>query len=160
MTSISEDEIRVFVEAVNNYFVTISQKNAEISAAYLGLGETVPPTFDYTGLITVGGNYRGCVYFSAPGNMIARLLLMLREPEITSENLLDAVGEIANTIVGNARRYFGKTMEISVPITMTGISEGLRSATLSRPYIIMIRWLNFDASVIIDIERKEPASAD
>jgi len=32
------------------------------------------------------------------------------------------VGEVANTISGNARTHFGSTLEISVPVTIKGAS--------------------------------------
>lgn len=149
---ISEQDIHVFVDAVSHYFMQITHEKAEIRGAFLARGESFPPTFDLTGMIKISGKLRGRVYFSAPRAMLARLLLSMHESCLSDEWLLDAVGEIANTIAGNARRHFGEAMEISVPETMSTPPKWQESAVRARPYVILVRWKRHDASVIVDIE--------
>ncbi len=49
--------------------------------------------------------------------MLTVLLLMrMQETDTSDENIKDLVGEVANTISGNARRDFGKNFVISVPV--------------------------------------------
>ena len=67
-------------------------------------------TLDYTGIITLSGDYKD-VYFTAPRFMLVDLLTNMSETNVSEINLLDIVGEIANTISGNARKHFGKGLE-------------------------------------------------
>ncbi|MCL2871946.1 MAG: chemotaxis protein CheX [Betaproteobacteria bacterium] len=154
MADITEQEIQVFVGAVNRYFEQMTGEKAKIQASFLAEGEILPPIYDFTGLINVGGQYQGCIYFSASKILLMRLLLALHEPRQNDLHMLDAVGEIANTLAGNAREYFGEAMTISVPITFQGASDLLKSAVRKRPYIIMIKWKQYEASVIVDVVRK------
>ena len=155
MGDITEQEIKVFVDAVANYFSQITKERSAVRAAYLADGEQLPQTYDFTGLITVSGRYRGCIYFSAPAVLLRHLLLVMKEPGHSDENFLDAVGEIANTLAGNARKHFGETMEISVPVTVMGAPERIKSSVRARPYVIMVSWKKYDASLVVDIERRD-----
>ncbi|MCL2831461.1 MAG: chemotaxis protein CheX [Betaproteobacteria bacterium] len=152
MSDIGERDIHVFVDAVRHYFMQITHEKPEIRGAFLAQGTAFPPTFDMTGMIRISGKFRGCVYFSAPRVMLSRLLLSMHESRLSDDQLLDAVGEIANTIAGNARRHFGEAMGISVPETMNTPPKWLETVVRARPYVIMIKWKQYDASVIVDIE--------
>ena len=153
MSDINEQEIQVFVDAVNHYFLQITGEKAEIRSAFLAHGDMLPPTYDFTGLITVSGKYRGCIYFSASRSMLSHLLSAMNEPQRNDAFLLDAVGEIANTLAGNARKHFGESMQISVPITMQGASQHLQAMVRARPYVVLIKWKHYEASVIVDVAR-------
>lgn len=150
MTTLSENELKIFIEAVTHYFSHLTREPAEIRSAYLSGEET--PHFDYTGLITLSGRFRGCVYFSAPRLMVRELLIRLQEPDTREDNLLDAVGEVANTIAGNARRHFGDALDISVPVTIRGASEQIKCSVRTRPFAILLRWQRYEAAVVVDIE--------
>lgn len=52
------------------------------------------------------------VYFTAMRSMLVRLLAIMGEPDCSVENLADLVGEMANTISGNARKDFGEDFMI------------------------------------------------
>ena len=147
----NETDLAVFTNAVKHYFIQTTKEPAEIRAAYLADAEKLPH-FQYTGLITLSGMFRGCVHFSAPHTMLLQILLIMGEPDRSEAHLLDVVGEIANTIAGNARKQFGHGLEISVPVTIRGSSDLIRAAVRSRPFIISLRWRNQDAVVVVDIE--------
>lgn len=153
MSDISENELKVFVDAVTRYFAHLTREPAAVRSAYLADSGSVPGKGDYTGLIAVSGGFRGCVYFTAPLVMIRSLLREMCEHNLEEDNLLDAVGEIANTLAGNARRYFGETMEISPPVTLVGLPDRIRSAARARPFVIQCSWKSFEATVVVDIER-------
>jgi len=154
MADITEQEISVFVEAVSHYFHQITGENAEIQTSFLAEGETLPPLYDFTGKIVVSGKYHGHIYFSASKLMLTRLLLEMNELQQTEAQWLDAVGEIANTLAGNARKYFGETMEISVPTAFQGNAEQLDITVRKRPYVITFKWKKYNAVVIVDMVRK------
>lgn len=155
MPDISEEQIKVFVDAVSRFFTQISQEAALVRGAYLGDADGQPMSFDFTGRIRISGQYRGEITLSAPRAMIRHLLVAMREPNQSDENLLDTVGEIANTIAGNARKHFGETMEISVPQTYAGPAPALARMVRARPYVIMVSWKRYDAALVVDVERRD-----
>lgn len=150
MPDISEADTRIFVEAVTNYFKHLSGEPAAIRSAYLANQQL--PRFDYTGLITLSGQFRGSVYFSATSMMATRLLLAMRETDAKKSNLLDIVGEVANTIAGNARKHYGAGLEISTPLTIYGHADEVRSSVRARPYAIELQWQNSEGVVLVDLE--------
>ena len=150
MAHLSETELKVFIAAVSNYFGQLTNVPANIKSSYLA--DTELPHFDYTGLITLSGRFRGCVYFSAPRLMVRELLLQMQEPDTCEQNLLDVVGEVANTISGNARRHFGSGLEISVPIAIKGEIAQIRSGIRTRPFAILLSWQRHEAVVVVDLE--------
>ena len=150
MSDLTENELKVFIDAVLHYFAQMSTYKPEIRTSYLA--QEGAPSYDYTGLISISGHYRGCVYFTAPRLMLRQLLIEMREPDTTEANLLDAIGEMANTIAGNARRYFGEALEISVPVTFKGVAEHLRAAVRARPFVMIVAWSGYEAAVVVDIE--------
>lgn len=150
MANLSATELKVFIDAVTHYFAQLTNEPAVIRSSYLA--ETEMPYFDYTGLITLSGQFRGCIYFSAPRRLVRELLVQLQEPDTCEENLLDAVGEVANTLSGNARRHFGSALDISVPITIKGSAEQIKSAVRTRPFAILLSWQRYEAVVVVDLE--------
>lgn len=150
MANLSASDLKIFIDAVTHYFSHLTREPAEIRTSYLA--DSDMPHFEYTGLITLSGKFRGCVYFSAPRLLVRELLIRLDEPDICEENLLDAVGELANTISGNARKHFGSTLDISVPVTIRGATEQIKSAIRARPFVILLRWQRYEAVVVVDLE--------
>jgi chemotaxis protein CheX len=153
MKSINDNDIRSFVDAVSSFFFHITNEKVEIRAAYLVEGEIQASTFDLTSYISLSGDFSGRVYFSAPRAMVAHLLVAMHEPERGDERLLDAVGEIANTISGNARKHFGEAMQISVPVTQVTTHDWLNTVVSPHSYVILVKWKQYRASVVVDIQR-------
>lgn len=149
MPELRESELRVFVDAVMNYFRQSTREPASIRSAWLA--DTASPRYPYTGLITCAGEFQGCVHFSAPRELLRALLVEWSEHDMSEENLLDAVGEIANTIAGNARRHFGRGLEISVPVKLAGNEGRIKAAVRARPFVIALTWRGHDAAVVVDI---------
>lgn len=151
MSDLNEAEIRVFVDAVSNYFGQLTQEPATVRGAFLDDNGGTVPVYDYSGQIALSGLFRGTITVSAPRAMIRHLLMAMNEHDQSDANLRDTVGELANTLAGNARKYFGGDMEISVPRTAAGpISNG---GSRKRPYVIMVNWKTYSASLVVDIER-------
>lgn len=147
---LSEAEIRVFVDAVVHYFRQAGGDAAIVRAAFLAEDQASAPTSDYTGLITVSGAYVGSVYFSAPSLMLRQLLMSMKE-RASHDSYLDAVGEIANTIAGNARRHFTEKLEISVPVAFSGPAVDIRTAVRARPLVLTVEWRALQAIVVVDV---------
>jgi chemotaxis protein CheX len=83
--------------------------------------------------------------------MLTVLLMRMQETDTSDENIKDLVGEVANTISGNARRDFGKNFVISVP---TVIAHDLDKVTAphSRSYVIPINWRTHSAKLVVCLE--------
>jgi chemotaxis protein CheX len=157
MSALTTDDLQVITAAAQSYFSRLTRKAATVSAAYLAERNALPE-FDYTGLIQVSGSHRGCVYFTAPKMMMRYLLLSVGETLQGDDIFMDAAGEIANTIAGNARKHFGEKMEISVPTTLkgSGLEDLSKSGALQilreRPMVINIQWQTLAAALVVDLE--------
>lgn len=151
MSDLNETEIKVFIDAVSNYFSQLTQEPASVRGAYLDDHAGTVPVFDYSGQIALSGRFHGTITVSAPRAMIRHLLIALNESDQSDANLRDTVGELANTLAGNARKQFGGDMEISIPRTAAGAIGN--SGSRKRPYVVMINWKTYSASLVVDIER-------
>ena len=107
----------------------------------------------YTGIIGVSGPYRGSVYFTAPRVLLRHLLLSLQEPDESEDNILDLIGEIANTISGNARSEYGSDFMISVPIVVKGTPDEIYLPKTARSVVIPISWKEYAAAIVVSLEK-------
>jgi chemotaxis protein CheX len=146
----SEDDLRFFTDTVKQFFAVSTGVQASIAAAYLATGDV--PTREFTGVISLSGAFRGHLLVSAPRLLLRDFLLKQGENDTSDANLLDAVGEIANTIAGNARAKFGEGLEISTPVKLRG-GDGSRARIRKHPFLIALRWGAHEAMVCIDLER-------
>jgi chemotaxis protein CheX len=143
-----ETEVGVFVHGVLHYFGSTVQQVAQCGTPHLALSER-PEISDYTGIIQVTGKRAGLVAFTAPKSMLSVMLMRMQETDMSHDNLCDLVGEIANTLSGNARRDFGQQFQISVPSVITGRDGKLEYPKASRPIVIPIEWRNYHARLIV-----------
>lgn len=147
----SEQTLQVFIDSVVNYFRHTSDQDVKVGTPYLTENST-PAAFDYTGIIGISGPYRGSVYFSAPKLLLTHLLLSIGEQDTSLDNLIDIVGEVANTVAGNARLEFGQDFMISVPIVVEGAPSGIHLPKELRSYVIPVYWKAYSAVVVVCLE--------
>jgi chemotaxis protein CheX len=147
---LKESEIRTFIEGATNYFEISAQQSASVGSPYL-VTDGNPGAYDYTGIIGISGARKGIVYFSAPRGMLAVLLMRMQETDTSDENIKDLVGEVANTISGNARRDFGRNFVISVPTVVASDVEKV-TAPYSKSYVIPINWRKHSAKLVVCLE--------
>ncbi len=145
-----QDEIGVFVAAVLNYFDTTLQHAAQVGTPYLAVDKP-PQILDYTGLIRITGLRRGVVCFTAPKSMLGVMLMRMAETDTSHANLCDLVGEVANTLSGNARRDFGRQFIISTPTVLGNASAAVGFGANSRPVVVPINWRSYHASLIVSL---------
>jgi chemotaxis protein CheX len=148
MAALKESDLRLFVDSVSRYFDVTSRIAPEITSAFLGVGTL--PGHDFNGIVSFSGRFIGHVIVSLPAAALKELLLIQRETDLSRANLLDAVGEIANTLAGNARKALGKDLEISVPTVVHGRS-GDEARTRKHPYVITFRWNTYPGMVCVDL---------
>lgn len=148
----SEKTIQVFIDGVTRYFNLALGSDIKVGAPYL-VENTTPTAFDYTGIIGITGPYKGTVYFTAPKVLLRHLLMSMGESDITLDNFMDVVGEIANTISGNARSNFGSEFMISVPSMTQGAPTAAQLPAQQRSFVIPIYWKSYHAAVVVCLER-------
>jgi chemotaxis protein CheX len=150
MAALNESDLRLFVDSVTRYFAVTCRTPPQIAAAYLGTGTLA--THDFNGIVSFSGRFTGQVIVSLPAAALRELLLMQQESDLSDRNLLDAVGEIANTLAGNARQALGSGLEISVPVTLRG-RAGRQARVRPHPYVITFRWNTYPGLVCVDLDR-------
>lgn len=151
MSLLTPDDLKLVAGSVKDFFGKSLGVPAEFSASYLG--ENSFEIHEFTGVIGLSGQYAGNVVVSAARPLLRETLIMQGEHDLSDENLLDAVGEIANTVAGNARRHFGAGLEISPPAKLKGEAR-MTARVRSRPLIVQVRWASYSAQVVIDMEKK------
>jgi chemotaxis protein CheX len=151
MDSLTADELKLFVESVRQYFRVLTRQEPQITSAFLATSEL--QGHEYNGIVTFSGSFNGHVIVSMPGQLLKELLLLQGETDVSQGNLLDAVGEIANTLGGNARKALGPALQISVPVKLHG-SGGIQARVRKHPYAITLRWNHQPAVVCIDMEKR------
>lgn len=151
MAALNEDDLKLFVDSIRNYLKVTTRQEPQITSAFLGTGDI--EGFEFNGIVSFSGSHNGQVIVSMPLKLVREILLLQHETDLKDGNLLDAVGEIANTLAGNARKALGPQLEISVPVKMQG-AQGIRTRVRRHPYVITLRWSLYEAMVCVDMDRK------
>jgi chemotaxis protein CheX len=151
MDALHQTELKLFVDSVRHYFQVVTKQEPQITSAFLGTGNV--DGHDYNGIVSFSGSYNGHVIVSMPPQLLRELLVLQGETDLSDANLLDAVGEIANTLGGNARKSLGSALQISVPVKLHGAS-GIKARVRKHPYVITLRWNHQPAMVCVDMEKR------
>jgi chemotaxis protein CheX len=151
MDALNESELKLFVDSVRRYFQVLTRQEPQITSAFLATGDM--EGHDYNGIVTFSGAYNGHVIVSMPAALLKELLVLQGETDLSEGNLLDAVGEIANTLGGNARKSLGAALNISVPVKLHGAS-GIRARVRKHPCVITLRWNHQPALVCVDMSKR------
>ena len=150
MATLTEDDLRLFVDAVKHHLKATTGHEPGITFAFLG--DTNVTEHKFNGIVIFMGGYSGQILVSMPQGMLRELPVLQHERDFSESNLLGAVGEVANTLVGNARKVFGPALNISVPTRLRG-AQGITTRVRQRPYVITFRWNRYPALVCVDLER-------
>lgn len=148
------EKLNVFMQSVSSFFEQIGETLKEIDTPYLN-DNTQPIAYDYSGVITITGPIVGSVYVSATTVMLRDLLRALNEPEGSIALLKDLVGEIANTVSGNARTEFGPDFLISPPTITEGVPPPQYLPRDKRSYVIPFYWHDHKAVIGICIQDRD-----
>jgi chemotaxis protein CheX len=134
-----DQDIQVFITGIRRYFESL-RADARVVIEPPFIKDQERPFLEYTGIIGISGKARGAVCFTANGLMLKNILGFLNESPSNNETLCDLVGEIANTLSGNAREEFGRDFLISVPVVAIGNNSSFHFPEESRSYVIPIIW--------------------
>lgn len=154
MREMKVEKLNVFMSSVSAFFSQVGEVLHEIDTPYLNDNHT-PVAYDYSGVISITGPIKGSVYVSATTTMLRDLLKALHEPEETISLLKDLVGEIANTVSGNARTEFGPDFIISPPTVVIGAPSVQYLPANRRTYVIPFYWREHKAAIGICIWNAE-----
>ncbi|KPN71229.1 chemotaxis protein CheX [Neisseria sp. 83E34] len=149
-----ESQLQVFLEGVQQYFQHVANEEISIGTPYL-VENTIPAAQQYSGVIAISGYANGIVYFTSPEELAQRLLVLMDEYDTSEENVMDIIGEVANTIAGNARRIFGETLQISVPIVIRGAPDEIMLPRRDRSFVIPIKWKLHEAAIVIALQKPQ-----
>lgn len=147
-----EEKLQVFIDGVHNYFEQLNKQEITVGTPFL-VENSNPPAYDITGIIGITGPNNGCVYYTAPVGLLRHLLIAMEEPDLSVSNLMDLVGEVANTIAGNARSEYGPEFDISVPVVMRGVPDEIHLPRSARSYVIPVDWTDFTSAIVICLQR-------
>lgn len=146
-----EKDLQVFISAVGRYFQQMFHEDAVVDVPFLQGDRKV--ILDFTGMIGISGTQKGAIYFTASTALVDEMLKHLKQ-DITDEKRGDIVGELANTISGNARREFGKEFHISVPMVIRGAIQALSFPKRVQPFVIPFGWRSHKAYLIVGLVRE------
>ncbi len=153
----TDEEIKVFIDGALHYFERTTGAPAAVDAPFLKGDESV--ALEYTGVIGISGRHRGAVYFTSASEPLIGLLRTFGETDLGTATQADLVGEIANTIAGNARKFFGSEFLISVPIVLRGQLDEITLPRHMKTVVIPIQWRNFRSYLLVSLH-KNPGLLD
>jgi len=109
-----------FVNSTMNVFSTMVKVKPEISRPHLK--EDAGTTYDVSGVIGFSGEVVGSVVISFELGSAQKLVSALvgADVAVDSPDFVDAVGEIANMIAGNAKKDLGVMANIAIPTVIIG----------------------------------------
>jgi chemotaxis protein CheX len=115
--------INPFIESTLRSLEMMASITAE--KAGLSVKEDLITTFDISAIIGITGDTSGSIILSFPADLACRIAGNMLMEEITelNQSVEDAIGEIGNIVVGDARRLLiqdGFSLSISVPTVVVG----------------------------------------
>ena len=147
---IKVEKLGVFLNSINAFFDQVDTTQIAIDTPYLHHNKT-PIGYDYSGIIKISGPIKGCVYVSAPSTMLRELIHIMGETDTSLSMMKDLLGEMANTISGNARTEFGADFIISPPQIVEGAPSISHLPKERYSYITPFSWRNHKAVIGICI---------
>jgi len=144
------ENLTVFVDGIANFFQTVTQTTANVGTPFL-IQDINEYLHDFTGIIGITGNHKGSVFFTTTRRLAVHLLSDMGVMTTRDDKLLDLVGEVCNTVSGNARREFGDQFMLSTPVMIQGKSENVKAYDIASIYVIPIVWRDLNANLIINL---------
>jgi chemotaxis protein CheX len=149
-----ESILNIFAASIIRYFTTTTEQPAVLGTPFLGHPDE-KIALDFSAVIGISGTYRGNIYYTAPRAKLHALLPLLGENELNDHLCSELVGEITNTISGNAREELGGGFMISTPFLLTGTNESVRAAQGAPCYILPIEWNSYSSRVLITLVKTD-----
>ena len=146
----TEQDMTVFVKSVLTYFERISGESATAGIPRQKDNDSV--MLDYTGIIGISGQRKGCVYFTTTNEMLREVITAVLGEEVVSEEATqNMAGEIANTIAGYAQESLGEGFLISVPVVVRGRAQDVALPEVPS-YVLPVDWKGHRAYLVVGVQ--------
>ena len=143
-----EVDLHFFIDSTLNYFEEIADTKANAAIPYIK--DERPVVLEYTGIVGITGNKKGCIYLTTAGDMLKELAqFIIGSENISNEEIKDLVGEIANTIAGNVREAYGSEFMVSVPVVIEGKTKDLKLPEDMTSFVIPLNWENYTSFLVV-----------
>ena len=149
--------LKVFSKSTLRYFDAAAGGGASLGTPYLG-GDNESAGLGYSAVIGISGSYRGNIYYTASREKLFELLPALGESHPDDTLCAELVGEITNTISGNAREQLGGGFMISTPFILEGKPLSVHATRGVACYVLPVTWGRHASRVLVSIQ-KSPDSA-
>lgn len=109
-----------FARSTQNVFATMASTKTEVLRPYVKEGSTAP--YDVSGIIGFSGGIVGSVVLSFQLATARQLVAAFAGADIDpdSPDFADAVGELANMVIGSAKKDLGAIADITPPTVIIG----------------------------------------
>ncbi|CAM3545029.1 MAG: chemotaxis protein CheX [Psychrobacter glaciei] len=144
------EKLGVFLSSISAFFAQIDDTPVAIDTPYLNSNKSAVG-YDYSGIIKISGPIEGCVYVSAPSVMLREVIKVMGEPDSSITMMKDLLGEMTNTISGNARTEFGSDFIISPPKIIEGAPSIAYLPKDRQSYVTPFTWRGYEAVIGICI---------
>jgi chemotaxis protein CheX len=153
-----EPILNILAASVIRYFNITTEIPAILGTPFLGHPEETL-SLDFSAVIGISGSYKGNIYYTAPRAKLHSLLTMLGEGDVGDDLCAELVGEITNTISGNAREELGSGFMISTPLLLTGNNNAVKPANKAPCFILPIEWNTFSSRLLITLSESSAANS-
>lgn len=144
------EKLGVFLSSISAFFAQIDDTPVAIDTPYLNSNKSAVG-YDYSGIIKISRPIEGCVYVSAPSVMLREVIKVMGEPDSSITMMKDLLGEMTNTISGNARTEFGSDFIISPPKIIEGAPSIAYLPKDRQSYVTPFTWRGYEAVIGICI---------
>ena len=112
--------INAFLDSVQNVFSTML--NLKVEAEGLFVKAKPYPAYDISGVVGFTGELAGSMTLSFSEDVAVKVVeaMTYEKMDVDSDDFVDAVGELANMVAGNAKKDFGLDASIGIPIVTVG----------------------------------------
>ena len=146
-----EREIGTFVHGTTRYFEVSAQQPATIGSPFLVTHGSAGDRRLHRRHQRDGPTQRARLLHRAARHADRHAHEDERERRLPREPLR-LVGEIANTISGNARRDFGRDFKISPPSVVSGPTRQVELPAGCRPFVVPINWRSHSARLVVGLK--------
>lgn len=149
---IKEEDVKALLECISNYFISIKAGQPEFGVPYNLTKGQKQPLYEYTGHIGISGSHKGGLVITCEKRLVEDIVRIVLETENPGEDeMIPMIGEMANTLAGNARVHFGSSFDISVPSVVIGEPEEFKFMLAEPTLVIPLSWKGDAANVIIGL---------
>ena len=151
-----QQQLQVFIESVVEYFNKMTDSPINVGVPFLK-DEAKNVILNLTGVIGISGTMRGAIYFTAEEQFLSDLIERITpgvDPSLRNQSAM--VGELANTIAGNAQKTLGSGYHISIPIVMMtpDVSQQNSLELKTATFVVPLRWHGHNAYLVAGLEKE------